>query len=148
MVKVRARDKWLSNKALDWENNSELNVIYAECLVCKLMRLLRLTPGLWGARAGVAHRVVISSDSVTSPVTTRPDTFCQRDHLSYLDASWSKPRANTSEILMSLSRWASTPHRAPPRRCHTGDTTGRGRPWCRHTGTLRTLNSGIFWILV
>ena len=79
------------------------------------------------------------------PCDIKTRHFLSGDHLSYLDAYWYEPRAKSSEILMSgVSRWASTPRHAPQPRCHTGDTTGRGRPWCHHTGTLRTWKSGIF----
>ena len=127
--------------------------IYAKCLVCKLMRLLRLTPGLiWACKkfmrgqgwCGPQCRDLIRLCHLHCDNKTRH--FLSGDHLSYLDASCSKPRARISEKLMSVSRWVSTHRRAPPRHCHRGDTSER--PWCRHTGTLRTLKSGIFWILV
>ena len=127
--------------------------IYAKFLVCKLMRLLRLTPGLiWACKkfmrgqgwCGPQCRDLIRLCHLHCDNKTRH--FLSGDHLSYLDASCSKPRARISEKLMSVSRWVSTHRRAPPRHCHTGDT--RERPWCRHTGTLRTLKSGIFRILV
>ena len=88
----------------------------------------------------VACSVMISSRSHCHQhrVTTRPDTFYPGSSVIF---RWDEMilALKTSEILMSgASRWVTTPPPVPPHRSHTGDTTGT-RPWCRHTGTFRTL---------